>query len=282
MRDAVEEPLLAPQSLESFQARLSLIGENMPKRLQQCRFYIEANLDKIAVSTIAQIANKAGVQPSALMRFCKLMGFSGFSDMQRLFRDQYTHIYPDYATRIENLKQKGADHPAGLLAEFVIAGQKSLENLLHSVNQDSLEEAARQLADADAIHIIGTRRAFPVAAYFAYAFEKMQIPAILHSGLANLDYRHSLRKQDALLAITFQPYSNETIDLAEYANSLGVKLVLITDSLNSRLSALNLTPLYVSEYDVGAFRALSATFTLALSLAVSVGIQKECALKLTP
>ena len=37
------------------------------------------NPDRVAVSTVAELAAAADVQPSALMRFCQELGFSGFS-----------------------------------------------------------------------------------------------------------------------------------------------------------------------------------------------------------
>ena len=63
------------------------------------------------------------------------------------------------------------------------------------------------------MHVVGLRRAFPVAAYLVYVFEKMQVPAMLHDSVGKLDHRFALRPGDAMLAITFAPYSEETLAL---------------------------------------------------------------------
>ena len=65
----------------------------------------------------------------------------------------------------------------------------------------------------------------PVAAYLAYVFEKMSVPAMLHEGAGALDHRHALRAGDALLAITFAPYSAETLALASEAHARGLPVV---------------------------------------------------------
>ena len=52
-------------------------------------------------------------------------------------------------------------------------------------------------------------------------------------------------------------------------------VVAMTDSLSSPLKRLRAVPLLVSEVDVGAFRALSAPFALAIALAVAVGAARE-------
>ena len=84
------------------------VSDGLPKRLKQCADYVAANPDRIAVSTVAEMAEGAGVKPSAFMRFCQVLGFSGFSQMQRLFRDSYVQNWPDYPTRLEKLRESGA------------------------------------------------------------------------------------------------------------------------------------------------------------------------------
>ena len=193
----------------------------MPKRVRQCADYVAENTDRIAVSTVSQLAQEAGVQPSAFMRFCQVLGFTGFSEMQRLFRDSFKQAWPDYTTRLQNLQEGHADDPSVLLADFAEAGRVSLERLLVSVDHENLNASVDLLAKAPVIHLIGYRRAFPVVSYLAYAFEKMAIPAILHDGVGQLNAAHSIRKGDAVVAVTFAPYSAETIELVAASKDLG-------------------------------------------------------------
>ena len=179
--------------------------------------------------------------------------------------------WPDYSTRLRNLKDSGTGSPAALLAEFVEAGRLSLESLAKSVDEEALGAAVAVLAKAETVHVVGLRRAFPVATYLAYVFEKMQVPAMLHDGVGKLDHRFALRPGDAMLAITFAPYSEETLTLAQDARERGLPVVALTDRLTSPLARLADAILTVPEVDFGAFRSLSATIAMALSLAVAVG-----------
>lgn len=263
--------MTAPASIDDFRLRLTEVTDSLPKRLRQCAEYIAANTDRIAVSTVAELAAGADVPPSALMRFCQILGFSGFSEMQRLFREAYSPGWPDYATRLRNLKDGGAGSPAALLAEFVEAGRLSLEQLAKSVDEAALAQAVAQLARAGTLHVVGLRRAYPVASYLTYVFEKMQVPAMLHDGAGKLDHRHAMRAGDACIAITFAPYSDETLALAQDAQARGLPVIGITDRLTSPLSRHAATVLTVPEVDFGAFRSLSATLALSIALAVAVG-----------
>ncbi len=269
------DQLAAPASIDDFRSRLADLIDQLPRRLRQCADHIAANEDRIAVSTVADLAAGADVPPSALIRFCQILGFSGFSEMQRLFRGAYVPGWPDYATRLADLKLGGAGSPTALLAEFIEAGRLSLESLATSVDDAVLGRAVAELAVADTIHIVGLRRAFPVASYLAYVFEKMLVPAMLHDGIGRLDHRFALRPGDAVIAITFAPYSEETLALARDAADRGLPVVALTDRQASPLAKFSSAVLTVPEVDFGAFRALSAAIVLAMTLAVAVGAARE-------
>ncbi|MCM2291788.1 MurR/RpiR family transcriptional regulator [Allorhizobium sp. BGMRC 0089] len=265
----------APVTLKAFEDRLIEIADTLPKRLKQCADYVAANKDRIAVSTVAEMADGAGVQPSAFMRFCQILGFSGFSEMQKLFRESYVGGWPDYSTRLNHLRESESGSPAALLAEFAEAGRISLEGLLKTVDDQVLDQAVTMLAQAGTVHIVGLRRSFPVASYLAYALEKMGVPAMLHSGVGKLESRHAIRTGDALLAISFSPYSTETVELVDHVTERHIPVVAITDSIVSPMRKLEAITLSVSEVDFGAFRSLSATLCLAITLAVAVGTARQ-------
>lgn len=265
----------APQSVEAFRERLMDLNGQLPRRLQQCADHVALNLDSIALSTVAQVAQAAGVPPSAMMRFCQIMGFSGYAEMQRLFREALSRAVPDYATRLANLKAGGAGQPATLVAEFVEAGRQSMEALARDLDENALNQAVDLLSRARTIHLAGFRRSFPVASYLAYVFDKLGVPALLHDGVAGLGHRSTLQPGDALLAITFAPYSEETLALAAQARDRGLAVVALTDPPAGEISGLADVRLSVTEIDFGAFRSLSAVIAVALSLAVAVAAWRD-------
>ena len=265
----------APQAVEAFRERLVDLNGQLPRRLQQCADHVALNLDSIALSTLAQVAQAAGAPPSAMMRFCQIMGFSGYAEMQRLFREALSRAVPDYATRLANLKAGGAGQPATLVAEFVEAGRQSMEALARDLDENALNQAVDWLSRARTIHLAGFRRSFPVASYLAYVFDKLGVPAVLHDGVAGLGHRSALQPGDALLAITFAPYSEETLALAAQARDRGLAVVALTDPPAGEISGLADVRLSVTEIDFGAFRSLSAVIAVALSLAVAVAAWRD-------
>ncbi|MGR3616188.1 MAG: MurR/RpiR family transcriptional regulator [Paracoccaceae bacterium] len=265
----------APKSVDEFRNRVRELSDDMPKRMRQCAEYLAANSDKIALSTVADLAASAHVQPSAIMRFCQMLGFSGFSQLQRLFRETVSQGFPDYSARLNNLRDNGAGSPSALLAEFTDAGRMSLENLIKTVDARVLDASVSTLANAQTIHIVGLRRSFPVASYLAYAFEKMAIPAMLHDGVGGMNATQAVREGDALIAITFAPYVEETVELVLNTVQRGIPVVAMTDTYVSPVNVDPVHALFISEVDFGAFRSLTGTLSLAISIAVAVGASRN-------
>lgn len=264
----------SPVNVEELNAKIASLQGTLPKRLRQCADYIHENMNEIAFSTVAEISERANVQPSAVMRFCQVLGFGGYSEMQKLVRQDIHPKMPDYRERIQKLRDSSDDSPTAILAEFVEAGRQSLEQLSANVNAAFLEQAVENLAGAQVIHIIGLRRAYPVASYLSYAFEKLNIASVLHGGSGRLNHTEAMRDGDVLIAITFAPYSPETIDLAEEAARRGLPVIALSDKPALPFKAASVVPVIVSEIDFGAFRSLSATLSLAISLAVATGARR--------
>ena len=260
----------APASVEEVHEVIHAQFGGLPKRLKQCARFVLDNPQRIAVSSVAELATAADVQPSAFVRFCKQIGFSGFSDFQRVYKNDLAEAWPTYEDRLERFRE--IETPASsILFDFAGAGRSSLAKLLDQIDHEALDRSVGLLSRAGVIHIAALRRTFPAAAYLFYTFDKMQVPANLHGMIGGIVNSGSLRRGDALLAVSFAPYSVETIELAKEAQSRGVAVVAITDEPTSPLARHADETLIVQEIDVGSFRTLTATLVLCTSLALGVG-----------
>lgn len=261
-----------PDDYEGLKALLLSRRETLPKRLKQLAAFALEHPEEMAFGTVAGIAEHADVQPSTLIRFAKSLGYDGFSHLQQIFRDRLRERFPDYRERLRGLREAEGDHfqAVSLLDGFTEAAAISLERMRGSVSPEELSRAIETLAKADTIYLLGARRVFPIAAYCAYAFGKLGVRAILIDHIAQLgpEQLATATERDAVLAISFTPYAPVTADLAAVAARRGIPVVAITDSAFSPLVSSADIWLEVAEADFGAFRSLSASFALAMALAV--------------
>jgi DNA-binding MurR/RpiR family transcriptional regulator len=267
-----------PRDFEGFKARLLARREALPARLVQAAEFALAHPDEIAFGTVASVAEAAQVQPSALIRFAKSLGYNGFSELQEVFRDRLRERWPPYGERLAKLRHEGPrEGAAGLLKRFSESAARSLERLQDTVGAEDLEPAVAVLAKARTIHLLGLRRAFPVAAYLAYALGKLEVSASLadHVGALAGEQLAGARPGDALVAVSFTPYTPATIELANAFAAKGFPVVAVTDSPFSPLAPAATARIEIVEADVGGFRSLAATFCVAMTLAVAVAERRS-------
>lgn len=265
----------APANVTETIERLDALTEALPKRLRQCAEFTRRHLHLIAVSTVSEMARAAGVAPSVYMRFCQAIGFSGYSEMQALFRLQHTAFRPAYGERLATLRPELEGGAGGLLAEFAESGHKSLLSLANSVTSGRLEQIARDMAHAPMLHLVGMRRAFAVVSNMYYMLGKLDVPAVLHSDIGKLDSLSTLAPGHAMFAVTYAPFSEETITVAYAAKARGAKVFGLTDAEDCPLADITEGLLFAREHEVGGFRALVGSITLTTALAVTVAAMRD-------
>ena len=93
----------------------------------------------------------------------------------------------------------------------------SLERLLGQASEEDVGRAADILAAPNVIYLLGMRRAFPVTFYLAYALGKLGVRAVLSTMSAGSapEQLTEASKRDALVAISFTPYTPMTVDLTD-------------------------------------------------------------------
>lgn len=267
-----------PGDFEAFKSALADRRDRLPRRLAQVAAYAVAHPDEIAFGTASTIAVAAGVQPSTLVRFAQALGYTGFSDLQGMFRDRLRRRWPDYRERIASLRQASEEHGAiDLMEGFTQSSIASLGRLREGVSGQDLDRAADLLAAADTIHLLGLRRSFPVSSYLAYAFGKLDLRCSLVDNVGGLagEQLAGTSNRDALIAISFMPYAPMTIDLAAKCANHGMPVIAITDSPFSPLAPTATIRFDVVEADFGAFRSMAATFCLAMTLAVATAGRRD-------
>lgn len=265
-----------PTTADELRSEIVQRYEGLSKRLQQIARYILDEPNEVALETLAVIAARCAVQPSTIVRFAKSFGFDGATQMQRLFRDGLlsTSAALGYSERVRQLDEatsaEGA-RPADLLAEFVEGNQLALEHLLETVSGADMRAAVDLIARADTVHVMGFRRSFPVASYLAYSLLQTGKRAVFIDGIAGLAQAQvqAMTRRDLLIAVSYQPYAEETVAIVDAARARGGKVLAISDSPVSPVAKPADTVLLVRESEVRKFRSLSASMCLAQALVIN-------------
>lgn len=274
--------LAAAPAVDALLARIGAEFSGLSRQLKLIARHVEQHRDHLGLEKIQDVAARCGVQPSAVVRFAKHFGFSGYTELQKVFRDGLSRqIAParNYQARIREVmaQAQGRLSSADIAYEFIggaIAGMQELQRDLHA---STLGDAVELLAQAPAVWVAGARRSFPVAAYLGYALQHTDKPVHLLDGIGAMQdgQLRALREHDVLIAISFAPYAEETARAARAAVDRGAKLIAITDSRMSPLAADAHAALLVQESSTFGFRALTNTMALAQSLFIALAYRLE-------
>jgi len=275
MKTKAETP--RQSTYEHLRGEIARLHPGFSDRLQTIAEFALEHPTEMALGTVAEVALRAKVQPSAIVRFARAMGYGGFTEMQQVFRSRLVAgVAPTYKERIAGLRRDGrfedASNPHAVLMRFASEGMVSLESLQDRVREKDLARAVELLGGAHTVYVLGLGGSFTVAAHFAYVLRRIGRRAILLDGLGNAlgDQAAAATKSDALVAISFKPYNPETARLFPELATRGVPAVAITDSLLSPIVDHASVVFELPDMPEAALRTMVAPMCLVQSLAVGL------------
>ena len=198
---------------------------------------------EVAVSTITELSEAFGVNPSTLTRLATRLGYLGFNDFQSVFRDSVTqtsrHFYTGQAHRLID-DDAQADRPTTEMGVVVKLAQESIRNVdsfLSQLNPAELVGAAQLLARARHVRVHGLRQIHPLASYLTYGLGMIRgdVSLLDGPGLGVAESLAQLDKGDVLVVATVAPYTRSVAEVARIAHKAGVVVIAITDSRASPL-----------------------------------------------
>jgi DNA-binding MurR/RpiR family transcriptional regulator len=259
--------------------------ENLSKQLKIIARYVEEHKDHIGLDGVQHVAQQCSVQPSAVVRFAKHFGYSGYSEMQAIFRAGISkQLAPSrtYQSRIRDIiaSDKGGSHhlsSTDIASEFLTGSLAGMQELKNGIGSPNFKKAVDLLAASDCVWIAASRRSFPVAAYLDYALQHTDKRIGLVTGIGGMQQgqMRSVRKDDVMIAISFSPYAEETVSVAKLAVERGAKLIAMTDSQMSPLAKLAKATLIVQDNSTFGFRSLTSTMSMAQSLFIALAYTLE-------
>jgi DNA-binding MurR/RpiR family transcriptional regulator len=265
-------------AFRDLKVRIAARYNKLPKRLKQISEFVLEHPNYVALDTVVENARRAGVPPSALVRFAQVLGYSGFREMQRVFQSPLLLRAPSYAERARDLRHahpRGRNELHGLLAGFCTGSIVALEHLPELISSRDLNRAVNIMVKARQLHIVAHRRSFAAAGYLAYALALAGKPTHLLHGLGGLlaEQCRLIEPADALIAISFMPYAPETLAVVENLAGRSVPVVALSDGKLSPLARHSKVLFEIKEAEIKGFRSLTSTMVVAQALAVGLAMR---------
>lgn len=248
--------------------RLLAQFEGLSPAMQAAARFIVDHPDEVVIGSMRSLAERAGIQPATLVRLAQQLGYGGWPGLKSAFAEDFGLRSGTYGEKARSLARRGK---AADLTSELFAVQRANLDATEVGAAPRLRETARLLKRARAVHIAGFRASHPLAFSLFYGYRLFRNSVFLvNSSAAGLEAQmRAIEKGDAVVAISFAPYSRESLVVARHAREVGATLIALTDS--------NASPLAREAQEVLVFSVSSPSFfpSIAAGMAVTEALLEQ-------
>lgn len=252
---------------------LTIINEkfqNMSKGQKKLARFIMTDYDRAAFLTASSIGREVGVSESTVVRFASVLGLKGFPELQKELEKivrQRIHEAPGVDIDNENISRQE------VLEQVLKKDMENISNTLAHVDRIAFEAAVEILLHARKVYLVGIRNSAPLAAYMEAYLKLMLEEVILVSSDNSTDLFEDLlrmNEEDCIVGISFPRYSMRTLKAMEFANSRNVRVITLTDSVNSPMNLYSSCNLIARSEMTAVAESLTAPLSLVNALVTSL------------
>ena len=181
----------------------------------------------------AELASKAAVHASTVVRLARKLGFDGFPDMRQKLRQdvEFKKNSSDKIRQRIDLIEKGSN-----LSDLIESEIAAIAAISNTVSQNQIDEVVNKIYKAKSIFIVGRGSAAPLMTHFERRLRRSGIQCRAALNLQRRDLAEQLigiQKGDAIVVFGFQSINSLPSgysSLIESAKSIGAHSIAIGDS----------------------------------------------------
>lgn len=208
---------------------LATFSELSPKQRRLARFFLDHE-DEIAFASATYVGEKAGASSATVVRFCRALGYEGYTDLQTAVRVQF----PRYRTAVQKLSDQIANggFPDNLPAQIGRTNSQNIQTTLARISKTDLAGVVAAIIQAERIHIFGSGLSAAAATQAEYSLTMLgySAQACLNGGVRQALEVSRLSERALVIVITIWRYLRHEVEAAKATRTAGVPCIAITDS----------------------------------------------------
>lgn len=193
--------------------------------------------------TVKELANKSNAVPSAVIRFCKSVGASGFSD----FKIRLSSELGSKASTQAMLPVQENDTPSQIFKNVFASGINTLQDTLSMIDVDQVKKIIDALHQAPRIVFFGVGTSSVIAMDAQYRFAQLGIATAACTDVLFMNVAAAnLKPGEVAVGISHSGNTKATVNALRRAKKAGATTVSISSFVDSRLTE-------ESDYSIVAF-----------------------------
>ncbi len=189
--------------------------------------------------SIHDLAASSYTSAATIIRLCKKIGTSGYSE----FKTLYISEYPELMKLNENLKTEpfnGSSSIDDIIHALPMLVSKSMDYTRSVLDRNTIVRCLHHMRSADHIEIYGNGINYHIAQMYAHRFEEVGVHAIAYDTThwMHVAYNKKKKKNTFAILISHTGRNPGILDTAKWLNEFSIPSLAICGKVDRRLSQL--------------------------------------------
>jgi DNA-binding MurR/RpiR family transcriptional regulator len=217
-------------STDQIEKRLTSDYTTYSKEVQKIAKYLISNTVEIPLYSIRQIAKKAQVGPSTLVRLVNLLGFERYVDFKNIYIEGAKKTVSNFTIRAQKIQQQKTDKSFQSFEKFAL---NTLDCVLNDEVYSKIYPLLDHILEANNIYILGMRGSFSLAFYLHFLLH-MMLPNVKlirdQEGMLSSEITH-MDSKDLVIVFGISPLSQSSTSAINQIVKKDPKIVVFTDEI---------------------------------------------------
>lgn len=195
---------------------------------------------KASLMTSTELAETLDISNTSVIRFSKSLGFTGYIQFKQALQNEYLTEAKPLPRELQvpserlNIPREESDAQKIFIEQFQLVSN-NIQSIFKRNTVNTINGFVEQLIDSKDIYIYGSRSLTGLASFFTLILSQSlkSVQLIPDVGQSPFDTLGSGDENSTLVIFSFSRYSILDKTMAQMAKDLRMKILLITDSLQS-------------------------------------------------
>lgn len=233
-------------------SRLQMLGNDYSAAEQKIADYLKNNGGSVIDDPIIVFAQRIGVSEATVIRFCKRIGLSGYTELKlKLAVEMGETLVPDDTNLIDGLFIQKDDQLETITQKIITNTINGLRDIEKTLDNESYIKAVCAIAHARQVCVFAVANSYVVADDIFNKLTRLGIPCGAYSD-SHLQVMAAvnMKKGDVAIGISHSGQSIDTVEAVRAAREAGATTICISNHMTSPLIEVSDIQLLTSAHEV--------------------------------
>ncbi|WP_448531842.1 MurR/RpiR family transcriptional regulator [Pseudothermotoga sp.] len=261
-----------------YRKKIQRVYSRLTRSQRKVAEFIIDNPSKITLMSADQLAKASGVGEATVIRFARILGYKGYSDMKAEFQRALIDNFTSSKKVEEGLKSVSSETVLDELLKTHIA---VFQNMNVAELTRSLKNAAKIIFEANDVYVFGEGAALVPAMELSFWLNRFGKKTWLFGTTGRSFFEHvvNIRKNDVSIGFAYRKINFELRILFSETRKRGGKNILFTDRALNQLCELADEIIVTDRGGIGSYRSMAIPVIMSDALLFEFAAISEASLE---